>query len=90
MTLARAFRKCSGMWAHRQTIIGGKGEPDDRQVLFNRRPVGRVYYAPNMLPEMRWSWACGSAHGYVETMAEALEKVRKAYLSALEQNAPGT
>lgn len=70
------------MWTHRKTIICGRGEPDDRQVLFNRRPVGRVYYAPNMWPEMRWSWACGSAHGFEPTMAEALERVRQAYLAA--------
>jgi hypothetical protein len=66
------------MWTHRATVIGGQTAPGDRQVLRDGVPVGRVYFGSNYIPPMQWRWFCGSQHGSAETMADALECVRRA------------
>jgi len=61
-------------------IIAGHSDPDDREVLRDGRPVGRVHYAQNMLPPCVWLWFAGQDSGAVETLAEGLEAVRAAIL----------
>ena len=65
------------MWTHRPVNIGGQRFADDREVLRDGVPVGRVYFAPNYHPPDQWVWASGAKMGLCDTMAAALEAVRR-------------
>ncbi len=68
------------MWTHRPTIIGGRSEPGDREILREGVPVGRVYQARNMQEPRNWVWVAGYDRGSATSMAEALDAVRQSVL----------
>jgi hypothetical protein len=73
------------MWTRRLTVIGGQTDPDDWIVRRDGRDVGRVIRGRNHPAETPWSWCSWPAkgwsrHGYVTTMDEALEAVRRAVI----------
>lgn len=68
------------MWTRRPTIIAGRTDPDDWEVLRNGVVVGRVYDARISSGSGRWVWAMQIGQGgmgYVQTFEDALEAVRE-------------
>lgn len=67
------------MWTRRLTVINGKTEPDDWEILRNGIPVGRVYDVRISTGGGRWVWAVQVGRvgmGHAETFDAALEAVR--------------
>jgi hypothetical protein len=71
------------MWTRKLAVIGGTTDPDDWSILWDGKPVGRVFYDPrSSMSDEDWCWGVNghAIHGRTCTMEEALARLRYAVL----------